>query len=146
MISGHILFYFIWVKQVEIRETNYIQFLNMWHSSLHSSAHDNDKLSLRFWKKKWFQTKFNLFVNFKTMTYLVQKTWLVKLIFKMSWHQSNKPKHLSTSFRPISFIMIVGELFKNALMKRLRFILKNNYQTTSSGLVKSSIQFIKLYN
>lgn len=39
----------------------------------------------------------------------------------------NKPKHLSTSYRPISLLPVLGKLFEKTLLKRLRPILQESH-------------------
>jgi len=52
------------------------------------------------------------------------KTWKFAVIILVP--KPNKPKHLSSSYRPISLLPVLGKLFEMALLKRLRHILQNN--------------------
>jgi hypothetical protein len=53
------------------------------------------------------------------------KIWKFAVIILV--HKPNKPKHLSSSYRSISLLPVVGKLFEKALLKILRPILQNNH-------------------
>jgi len=53
-----------------------------------------------------------------------QKIWKFAVIILVP--KPNKPKHLSSSYRPISLLPVLGKLFEEALLKRLLPILQNN--------------------
>lgn len=42
-------------------------------------------------------------------------------------HKPNKPKHLSSSYRPINLLSVLGKLFEKTLLKRLHPILQYNH-------------------
>lgn len=51
------------------------------------------------------------------------KIWKFAVIILIP--KQNKPKHLSSSYRPISLLPVLGKLFEKVLLKRLRPILQN---------------------
>jgi hypothetical protein len=53
------------------------------------------------------------------------KIWKFAVIILV--HKLNKPKYLSSSYRSISLLPVLGKLFKKALVKRLRPIFQNNH-------------------
>jgi hypothetical protein len=53
------------------------------------------------------------------------KIWKFAVIILV--HTPNKPKHLSSSYHPISLLPVLGKLFEKALLKILRPILQNNH-------------------